>query len=1815
MSKELALIAARNERNKKKKKEENKLQLQAPVNAITNTINKTVGKPQNKKTTVNKAAKQSTTQRTQTNTLQRSSNVKEMPTFSPNDNRTVKANKKKKSVQTFDVYERGGKYFYEENGKEIPIKKSYLKNALNTNRRGVVGNFDENGKFTETNSRGVPLNQAPKEEAKKYKKEARQAARDKSITNIANKIESSPIYKGLKTAGNTATNMGYGALKQGVEGPLDFAQSISDWINNSAEEKAKVALGMRTADEARREREEAERQQSEWTGKSLTDEGLKKAGWNEDLWNQWEDGSAVRRDNIAGQIAQAVGGMMPSIYAGKALGFNNTYNVPLKGLKGAELAKGIGKNVGMSLLSNAGGNAVLGASAYGNAYEEAVNNGATPEQARNYATLNAGTEFATEMITGGIPGLKQTGILDNMADGLIDKATGKVTNKFLKQATAALLKMGYSFAGEGFEEALSDIINPMIKNATYTDGEKINWQDVWRDFFIGGASGLILGGSNDVMEGINLANQQIQELNTMADQRIQQLQQEVQQDPSKAQEAVQEIQNIENYVQAQTNIIQNQAQTQSQESETTQPNTITQKTQNVAQNEQNEGTQESAFNNETNDYEEYQNKLKSQIEQARKTIGDEFADNLEKQRQEYNERHQLENSVYETTKSKPVDNDKINDSFFKEHTSDFDGKTGTKTQDGTITSMKLQKGDNLAKVTYTEGKDKIWIDELYVKNQNQGYGSEIVNAIKDYANKEGKYVDTFKELTSANGFWNKVLDRNTDVKTTKNENIPTTKENVINEEAKQQQETTNEIVNQNNEEQQETTETTQQEERKQPEILDKMPTEKKSTIKSLKKGIDTFRKEITDNFAGVYDMSRKYRNPTLYHKADAILKSDGYAQIDLGSNQVNLRGKPFNNFTDEKGNKTTMSWEQTYDAYKEIPNKAKNEYLVHNLNIDRLNQGVDQFGISLEESQQRLEELRNQYKNIDKWSENPYQFYRNLIQNMVDNGRISQELADKWLKETPHFVHIERQVPNKGNQGVSVKKGKVDSDNLFRKIKGGNYAILPIKETTAKYVQNSRRAFAFNDFGKEYARTIGVDAKGDRVSADTDIDEIFGLEPEIVNKDGQGNYTMKIYEKGMPVEIPINEDVYNSLSPKNIPRVPILADATNVYKDLLTNKNPFFGFLRNPIRDAKDMFLYSKFSMPKSIATYGKLFGGRTALRNRTITRDGVTAQDIVNFYNNNGNGSHSFYKNGQFKSEKGKIRKGADKVLSPIEKGGDFMESMPRITEYWNTIESNGYTIKDGELVPREGKNPTKTVDQVLAEASYNAADVTVNFKRGGRTSKVISQNGGIFFNPSVQGTSKFVRTFTEAIGDARAGDFQAAKRLVLRAAALGVAPAVLSEVMYGDDDEYKEIQDYQKDQYFLIKGSDGKWTRIPRGRALSLFQSATRRGIEKAKGREDAFKGYGQFTINQMAPNNPLDSNIFSPLTAAATNKSWSGNKIVSDSMAKRPVEEQFNEKTDEFSKWIGKKLHISPMKVNYVIDQYSGVLGDLALPQITPKATTGSSNPIMNILRDNYSFDSANSSKSLNDFYETKSKIQTKARGINATDKDKLQSKYLGTQSQEMYNLYTEKQKIQMDNSLSKKEKYDQALEVQKKINKKAKDAIKGSKDIDINKNYATVGDDTYYKDSGDWKKESEKTTQRREELGLTADKYYYYRNEEAYKKPDGKYKYITSGENAKRNIAIVDAFDFDTSDYLEYTYKLSQIKSDKNSSGKTIRNSRKPKVIKYIQSLPISKAQKEYLYKTQYSSYRSGDSDLTKQISKSNLSKKEKEEIYSYLGLGR
>jgi hypothetical protein len=163
------------------------------------------------------------------------------------------------------------------------------------------------------------------------------------------------------------------------------------------------------------------------------------------------------------------------------------------------------------------------------------------------------------------------------------------------------------------------------------------------------------------------------------------------------------------------------------------------------------------------DYQEYTNEINATLEKA-KNIDEKFYNDLIAQQEEYKERHQLEYNILEETDSRPATNENINSDFFKEHRSEYDEKRGIKTADGRVTVMHLQKGDNLAKLSFTEGEDKIWIDELYVKNQKQGYGSEIVNAIKKYAEENGKYVEAFKELSTAKGFWDKTLRNNADIR-------------------------------------------------------------------------------------------------------------------------------------------------------------------------------------------------------------------------------------------------------------------------------------------------------------------------------------------------------------------------------------------------------------------------------------------------------------------------------------------------------------------------------------------------------------------------------------------------------------------------------------------------------------------------------------------------------------------------------------------------------------------------------------------------------------------------------------------------------------------------------------------------------------------------------------------------------------------------------------------------------------------------------------------------------------------------------------------
>lgn len=299
----------------------------------------------------------------------------------------------------------------------------------------------------------------------------------------------------LKTVGNFATNMGEGALRT-LEGGLDFVNSASDFVNNSLLEKAEVITGKSTKKEAKKHRKEREKGQREFISRDLTNEFQEAVGFN-DIKEDWEKDSLIKSDNLGGQISQGIGGMVPSLVVGnlggKALGATNS--LATTSTKGLSLGKKLvttGKNIGKAAIKNAPANTVLATSSYGQALQEAYQNGATDEEARNYALGSSATELATEWVTGGIPGIESTGFLDKAANKLINKATGKISNKLAKEITKTVLNAGYEAVGEGLEEGISEIVSPLLKNATYSENEKVNWNDVFNSVIVGGITGGIL---------------------------------------------------------------------------------------------------------------------------------------------------------------------------------------------------------------------------------------------------------------------------------------------------------------------------------------------------------------------------------------------------------------------------------------------------------------------------------------------------------------------------------------------------------------------------------------------------------------------------------------------------------------------------------------------------------------------------------------------------------------------------------------------------------------------------------------------------------------------------------------------------------------------------------------------------------------------------------------------------------------------------------------------------------------------------------------------------------------------------------------------------------------------------------------------------------------------------------------------------------------------------------------------------------------------------------------------------------------------------
>lgn len=92
-----------------------------------------------------------------------------------------------------------------------------------------------------------------------------------------------------------------------------------------------------------------------------------------------------------------------------------------------------------------------------------------------------------------------------------------------------------------------------------------------------------------------------------------------------------------------------------------------------------------------------------------------------------------------------------------------------------------------------------------------------------------------------------------------------------------------------------------------------------------------------------------------------------------------------------------------------------------------------------------------------------------------------------------------------------------------------------------------------------------------------------------------------------------------------------------------------------------------------------------------------------------------------------------------------------------------------------------------------------------------------------------------------------------------------------------------------------------------------------------------------------------------------------------------------------------------------------------------------------------------------------------------------------------------------------------------------------------------------------------------------------------------------------------FNFNAVDFTKYANNLANIKSDTDANGVTITNSKKQKIVNYINTLPISAIQKVYLYGISGYSVKQWSGELYNYINGLNISATKKQELWKQLGL--
>ena len=601
--------------------------------------------------------------------------------------------------------------------------------------------------------------------------------------------------------------------------------------------------------------------------------------------------------------------------------------------------------------------------------------------------------------------------------------------------------------------------------------------------------------------------------------------------------------------------------------------------------------------------------------------------------------------------------------------------------------------------------------------------------------------------------------------------------------------------------------------------------------------------------------------------------------------------------------------------------------------------------------EKRIIEVESKHPGFHEAAQELFRYDDLLLSRAAQSGIISEETIKQWKEKYPHYSPLYRVMDDKTKIGGKARSRYTDQNNVFKAFKGSGRDIYsPVEnrmiqtENVVKAAMRNDVALAFFDY-VDANENMGVYAEKIPQSMYKDIIGLFPAYQKLQNFDFksleklsdaerqnvldevqeamgnvaeswkprqfQGKNVVAVMRNGKPEFYEIHSKaVLDALTSLSAPEMNVVGvvfnEVTKTFKVLTTGSNPFFAttnFVRdtqsgyisstttaNPVKYTADLIvaISDTFRKTEAYQRFMDAGGGYEG----SMTRDMKTLRsvewDMV---------PHSTIE---------RILHVPARICNAFARMVDIGESAQRLAEF---------------------KRAEKAGMDCL-EAMRAQQEITVNFSRHGKITKHIDPFVP-YFNASLQ---SFYHLF-EVLGknkDPKAKK-QAWEKFItmnLTMSILQMAFKIIGSAITGEDqeEEYNKLSGYIKNAYWCIPQGNGKFIRIPKQKDFMLLSTILDRVVEFAYDKNPrAFYEFTDYLSGVlMAPHSVEDVTIFGTAYALAKNETFTGAPIVSTAYQNLIPEEQFNENTSSVAKSIGALLNQSPMRIQFIMDDTTGFVG---------------------------------------------------------------------------------------------------------------------------------------------------------------------------------------------------------------------------------------------------------------------------------------------------